>query len=241
MAYIYAHYTKDTNELFYIGKGTGNRAWNIWKRNPYWKNKVQKHGLVVKILHDNLTEEEAFTKEKELITEVGLENLTNIQEGGNGLTRNDAKKLLENPDYRKKHMDGIKKRTADTEWQHKNAEKNKRQTHNSTWIANHAKAMKRVHQDPQWKQKQREGLIKKQQDPEWRRKQQERNNSRKKEFTCISPTGTIHCVVGLKQFCKDNNLHTGCMSYVLSGKLPHYKGWKKYIPTTDIHDEFFEY
>ena len=60
MAYVYGHYKKDTGELFYIGKGSGKRAWRPDKRNRHWQYVVNKHGYVVKILEDNLTDEEAY-------------------------------------------------------------------------------------------------------------------------------------------------------------------------------------
>ncbi len=86
MAYVYGHYKADTGDLFYIGKGTGDRAWSNRKRNKHWRHTVNKHGYVVKILEDNLTEELAYVKEKQLIEEVGLENLTNMTDGGRGGT-----------------------------------------------------------------------------------------------------------------------------------------------------------
>lgn len=48
--YIYAHYTLDTNEIFYIGKGKGNRLGHKRGRSNLWKNIVNKHGYSKKIL-----------------------------------------------------------------------------------------------------------------------------------------------------------------------------------------------
>jgi len=84
MAYVYGHYTADTDELFYIGKGTGHRAYQKTSRNIHWQRKVEKHGYVVKILEDGLTDEEAFSREVGLINEVGLDRLVNMDEGGKG-------------------------------------------------------------------------------------------------------------------------------------------------------------
>ena len=68
MPYIYAHYIKGEKVPFYIGKGTGNRAWNSSERNKYWHDKVKKHGnFNVKILEKNLTEKQAYKREKEII------------------------------------------------------------------------------------------------------------------------------------------------------------------------------
>jgi hypothetical protein len=88
--YTYAHYTADTKELFYIGKGTKvkdfkyKRASCYWKRNPYWNNKVKKHGgFTYEILSSWETEKEAFDHEKLLISIFG-KKLVNLSEGGEG-------------------------------------------------------------------------------------------------------------------------------------------------------------
>jgi len=65
--YTYAHYTADTNELFYIGKGTRTRFKQVCNRNKWWHNKVSKHGFVSKILAWWDTESEALDHEKVLI------------------------------------------------------------------------------------------------------------------------------------------------------------------------------
>lgn len=99
--YVYSHYKKDSNELFYIGIGkrrVGNlhsqiysRAYQCSKimRNFLWKRCFVKHGRYVKILYDNLTEKECKEKEIELITRFGriINNsgiLCNISGGGEG-------------------------------------------------------------------------------------------------------------------------------------------------------------
>lgn len=68
MHYVYAHYTSDTNELFYIGKGSKNRAWST-KRNKYWKRIVKKHGLNVQILLRTEDPEYAYLQESLAIAE----------------------------------------------------------------------------------------------------------------------------------------------------------------------------
>jgi hypothetical protein len=66
--YTYAHYTADTNEIFYIGKGSRNRYRQLSNRNKWWHNKVNKHqGFVSKILAWWETETEALDHEKFLI------------------------------------------------------------------------------------------------------------------------------------------------------------------------------
>lgn len=80
--YVYAHYTVDTNELFYIGKGTSNRAYVKNKRSNYWKNIVKVHGFKVTILIDNLEESDAFIQEILAIKEFNPK--ANFTRGGEG-------------------------------------------------------------------------------------------------------------------------------------------------------------
>ena len=67
--YVYAHYRLDTMEPFYIGKGRGNRK-DIPGRNPIHDNISEKHGHAVVVLYDNLTEQEAFFYEREVIEDL---------------------------------------------------------------------------------------------------------------------------------------------------------------------------
>lgn len=60
-----------------------------WSRNYLWLRCFNKHGRIVKILYDNLTEEECKSKEIELISTYGriIDNsgcLCNISGGGEG-------------------------------------------------------------------------------------------------------------------------------------------------------------
>ena len=67
--YVYAHYRLDTFEPFYIGKGKGGRKDKL-SRNTIHDNISKKHGHAVVILYDNLTEEEAFFYEREVIEDL---------------------------------------------------------------------------------------------------------------------------------------------------------------------------
>ena len=97
--YVYAHYTKDTNTIFYIGVGTilnlntdkkkskYSRAYHTANRNKFWNHVYKKHGLIVKILSEFYTKKESLSEEKKLIEELGRRiddkgYLTNISTGG---------------------------------------------------------------------------------------------------------------------------------------------------------------
>lgn len=82
--YVYAHYRESDGRIFYIGKGCGNRAFSEKGRNPHWKNVAKKHGWTSKIMATFSSEKCAFTYEKILISLLGLDNLTNKTNGGEG-------------------------------------------------------------------------------------------------------------------------------------------------------------
>lgn len=69
-SYVYAH-TTIQGRYFYIGKGTGNRAWSS-DRHPLWYRYVDTHlggEYRVVILQDNLSSEEAEELESEWIAQ----------------------------------------------------------------------------------------------------------------------------------------------------------------------------
>jgi hypothetical protein len=65
--YVYIHLRGDNNEVFYVGKGKGNRIKQRDGRNIYWKNIVNKHGYTYEIVEKELSEDSAFDLEIELI------------------------------------------------------------------------------------------------------------------------------------------------------------------------------
>lgn len=61
--YVYAHRRNDNNSIFYIGKGSGKRAFIKCNRSEYWKRIVEKYGYTVDFLAKELDEETAFNLE----------------------------------------------------------------------------------------------------------------------------------------------------------------------------------
>lgn len=84
--YVYVHRRADDNKPFYVGKGKEKRAWNFNHRSAFWNNVKSKHGIVVEIVFEGLTEEEAFQCEKDTILEFRYfgYQLVNLTDGGDG-------------------------------------------------------------------------------------------------------------------------------------------------------------
>ena len=82
--YVYLHKRKDTNEVFYIGKGRNKRAYSKSGRSKDWQSIVNHYGYSIELYKDNLSEDTAFSIEKSLIAQYGLDNLTNKTYGGEG-------------------------------------------------------------------------------------------------------------------------------------------------------------
>ena len=96
--YIYVHRKLSDNKPFYVGKGSGNRAFDFSGRNKYWKRVKDKHGIKVEIVFDNLSEDEAFQCEIDTLLEFKyfgyeLTNMTNGGEGPSGLNFSDEQRL----------------------------------------------------------------------------------------------------------------------------------------------------
>jgi hypothetical protein len=93
MAVVYVHKKKNTNKIFYVGIGKNeNRAYSKLNRNVYWQNIVEKYDYDVEIVHTNLDWNTACEIEKLLINEYGRSNLSNMTDGGEGLS-NPSKEL----------------------------------------------------------------------------------------------------------------------------------------------------
>lgn len=84
--YVYLHRKADTGEIFYVGKGQGNRHSINKNRNKHWQNVANKHGYISEIIAFFDDEGEAFVVECEQIYYyriIGIK-LTNLTDGGEG-------------------------------------------------------------------------------------------------------------------------------------------------------------
>lgn len=88
MFYVYVHKNPKSNEIFYVGKGCGKRAYSKHNRNRHWQSKVSSYGgFNVHFLAKELDQEFAFLMEMEVIDlyrKVGCK-LANVTNGGDGI------------------------------------------------------------------------------------------------------------------------------------------------------------
>lgn len=85
--YVYVHRREDDGKIFYVGKGSGKRSHRRCNRNQHWKNVVEKHGLLVEIIYQASSEDDAFNEERFITSSLKLftKTITNITDGGGGV------------------------------------------------------------------------------------------------------------------------------------------------------------
>jgi hypothetical protein len=97
--YIYCLISSLDDKVFYVGKGSGKRMYSHVriaksngvnrKSNPHLYNKISKilsegGNILYDVVFKSDDEKEIYEKEKEFINNIGIENLTNLREGGIG-------------------------------------------------------------------------------------------------------------------------------------------------------------
>lgn len=86
--YVYEYYKKDNDEVFYVGKGTKRRMYELHNRNKYFNAVYAKYDCDVRIYKDELINEEACEIERQRIAElkdIG-QAYCNFTEGGTGFS-----------------------------------------------------------------------------------------------------------------------------------------------------------
>jgi hypothetical protein len=116
--YTYIHRRVSDSKVFYVGKGSGGRAWSTRGRNRYWHRTVEKHGLDVVVVAGWLDEASAFSHERLLIACMRDLNqpIVNGTDGGEGAVLNSwakeshtaaIRKVRQDPDFRLKLSEGL--------------------------------------------------------------------------------------------------------------------------------------
>lgn len=87
MYYVYEWYNKNTGEIFYVGKGTGNR-FKVRKHNNKFNDYIRNNECESRIVKTFKNEESAFSYEFDRILELKSKGqcMCNIRMGGNGGT-----------------------------------------------------------------------------------------------------------------------------------------------------------
>lgn len=82
--YVYVHRKISDGTIFYVGKGRGDRLYKKSGRSKHWLNTASKHGFYWQLVECDLSESDAFIKERILISKLGRSRLTNGTDGGEG-------------------------------------------------------------------------------------------------------------------------------------------------------------
>lgn len=134
--YVYEWYIRDTGEVFYVGKGTGNRLNELHNRNKYFNATYDKYSCGVRKIEEGLTNREACEREIERIAELWEigEAKCNFTQGGTGFATGDMNPIHNriadpnyinpfteldvsgenNPFYGRKHTEETKKKISES-------------------------------------------------------------------------------------------------------------------------------
>jgi hypothetical protein len=122
--YTYVHRRKTDGRVFYVGKGSGGRAWSGRGRNQYWHRTVKKHGIEIGVAAWWVDEESAFSHERLLIAcmrDMGHPIVNGTDGGEGGLLGDWAKekhaaamrKVREDPVFRLKLSEKLRRFNAE--------------------------------------------------------------------------------------------------------------------------------
>jgi len=86
--YVYTHRRLTDGLVMHVGKGSNNRYLTKNGRNEYWEKTTIKHGIVVEILREGMSEVCSLTLEKIIIAKYRAlgHPLTNMTDGGQGIS-----------------------------------------------------------------------------------------------------------------------------------------------------------
>lgn len=112
---VYFHRRATDNTVFYVGVGEqGYRPKRLDNRNPHWKRVADKYGVVIDVVMQDLTMDEAYLWEILFIAWFGRSNLTNMTDGGAGMPHpnNETRALLAAASGARVHTESEKEKRA---------------------------------------------------------------------------------------------------------------------------------
>jgi hypothetical protein len=223
--YVYAYLRKDGTP-YYIGKGSGKRAWS-----KHHSVTVPNGNTKIVILEANLTELGSLALERRMILWYGrkdnatgiLRNRTDGGDGANGgiCSVETRKKLSE----ASKGCRGRKGHKHSEETKKKLSESSKGQFFSDETRKKMSESAKGRIRSEETRNKLSEALTGRKLSEEHIFKMSE---LRSKTWTFIDPNGNKVLIKNLAKFCRENNLGQASMCCVAKDKRRSYKGWMKF-------------
>lgn len=214
MFYVYLHKKASDGSVFYVGKGCNKRAWWEHGRSNYWQRIKNKHGLIVEIYKDGLTEHEAHLIEMRLIKKIGRENLCNHTDGGEGMSG-----WIASEETKKKFSIIRKGRMHSEESKKKMSESRKGLSKSMDHNKKTSESLKGRKFSDEHRKNISESIRKIKFNPEWGEKS---GKARMKKVICINNSFEYEST---KHAAKDLSLDSGSISRVCRGLYKHTKGF----------------
>jgi group I intron endonuclease len=230
--YVYAFLRNKDSEHgkkltpYYIGKGTGKRAFEKYGRTV----PAPQDDSYVSFVQEGLTEDEAFSLEIYCIQEYGridlgtgiLRNRTDGGEGGSGaVVSEETRRKLSETHRGERHYNWGKRGELSPSWGKPRSEETKRKMSESrSGEKHHMWGKKHSEETRQKMSESRTGKVFSE-----KAKRNMKLAQRKYLYEFIDPSGEVYVTDCLSDFAKQYGLSAGQLSQVVNGKAPRHKGW----------------